>query len=337
MASDLFEHVHITATDSRYPQTLHALIDEFIQHLATTRNLSPKTQKAYASDLESFCRWLAKEEIDVFAITHLELRRYLSYLLKAAYSTSTISRHLSAIRSWYRWFLLRGYTTQNAAAALVSPKIAKRLPKVVSSHTIDELLVHIDTATAKGMRDRAFIEFLFASGARISEVAGVHISDIQFDNRSVRLFGKGRKERMCPLYPEVLEQIRAYIVHARPILLTHKKTHAKDAEDAGASVGASSPTDALFISEQGKPMTSAGLRYVFETYARKEGLPKGITPHTMRHSFATELVNGGADLRSVQEMLGHASLATTQIYTHISVEHMKKEMLRAHPRAERNS
>lgn len=342
MASDLFEHFHITATDSRYPQTLHALIDEFIQHLATTRNLSPRTQKAYANDLDSFCSWLAKEEIDVFAITHLELRRYLSYLLKAAYSTSTISRHLSAIRSWYRWFLLRGYTTQNAAAALVSPKIAKRLPQVVSGHTIDELLVHIDTATAKGMRDRAFIEFLFASGARISEVAGVHISDIQFDNRSVRLFGKGRKERMCPLYPEVLERIRAYIAHARPILLAHKKTRGANPAKSDASASAAAPTpaplqtDALFISEQGKPMTSAGLRFVFESYARKEGLPKGITPHTMRHSFATELLSGGADLRSVQEMLGHASIATTQIYTHISVDHMKEEMLRAHPRAERH-
>ena len=368
MASELYEHFHITPSDTGYEQLLKSLVDEFIQHLKTTRNLSPHTQKGYASDLLSYCSWLAQEQIDVFAIHHYELRRYLAFLARASYSSSTICRHLSAIRAWYRWFLWKEYTTADMASALQSPKIPKRLPQVLSATSVDELLKHIDISTAQGLRDRAFIEFLFATGARISEVAHVEIGDIVFANQSVRLFGKGRKERICPLYPAVLERLRAYIKHARPLLLAHKKSgaagaaapaaddahgrsgapvgnaassasaSARDAAPRGSTAAAASalttpPTTKLFISEHGNPMSSAALRFVFEKYMRTQHLPKGTTPHTMRHTFATELLNGGADLRSVQELLGHASLATTQIYTHVSIEHMKEEMLRAHPRA----
>lgn len=307
----------MSETDARTHEQkeFEASIEGFIDYLANVRKLSPNTVRAYKTDLASYAQWVRLEGVRPLHVTHRQLRGYLADLKRAKYSPRTINRHLSALRALYRWLVHEGCTTQDAAAALASPKIAQTLPHVMSDDDVSRLFETCDLTTATGMRDRAFLEFLYASGARISEASALDIDGISRSEGSVRLFGKGSKERIVPLYKSAFCALDEYMEASRPELLGGKRS------------------PALFISTRGNRMSAGALRTVFERHVDLAGLDSTLTPHAMRHSFATELLGGGADLRSVQELLGHESLSTTQIYTHLSIDRLKEAARQAHPRS----
>lgn len=295
-------------------------VGDYLSHLAQVRNLSPNTVRGYAVDLEAYCAWVERQGLDPLDVTHRQLRGFLAELSRARYSTRTINRHLSAIRGLYRWMLREGLATKDVAAAVASPRQGRALPKTMSDADVRSLLESCDASEAVGVRDRAFLELLYASGARISEISRLDVRDVDFAQAQVRLFGKGSRERIVPLYDACLDWLRAYLGQPRASL--------------AARAGSPDARRALFISTRGNRMSADALRTCFEAHARAAGLDAGLTPHAMRHTYATELLAGGADLRSVQELLGHASLSTTQAYTHLSVDRLKQAARQAHPRGE---
>lgn len=301
------------------PRSLERAVAGYCRHLASVRRLSDNTVRAYRADLLSYAAWARREGVDPLDVTHAELRRYLAELAQAGYSTRTRARRLSALRGLYRWMSREGLCGGEAAAALASPRLARTLPHTMSDADVNALLATCDTTTPAGMRDRAFLELLYASGARVSEVSGLDVGDVDLARGQVSLFGKGSKERIVPLYDVALEWVRRYLEEARPSLVR-----------PGGSGG-----EALLLSTRGNRMSADALRSSFERHVAAAGLDSSLTPHAMRHTFATELLDGGADLRSVQELLGHESLSTTQIYTHLSVDRLRAAASAAHPRASR--
>ncbi|MBP3893008.1 MAG: tyrosine recombinase XerC [Atopobiaceae bacterium] len=301
-------------------ETFEADAKDFIAYIRGTRNLSDNTVRAYETDLQAYIDWLGREGIDGYNVSHRGLRRYLAELTRARYSTRTINRHLSAIRGLYKWLVSQDRTKNDAAAAIASPKMAKSLPKTMGDAEVAALVETCDLEDAEGLRDAAFLELLYATGARISEVSRLDIDDVDLAQSQVRLFGKGSKERVVPIYGRAVEMVRRYQAFSRPRLALRRKK------------GPVPP--ALFLSVRGNRMSADALRTCFERRVAKAGIDGAITPHAMRHTYATELLSGGADLRSVQELLGHESLATTQIYTHLSVERLKEATRQAHPRGE---
>ena len=288
----------------------------YCAYLLEVRHLSPNTVRGYEEDFGSFVSWARREGVAPLNLTHRELRAYLSELSRAGYSVRTVSRRLSALRGLYRWMLREGRCSSAVVAAVTNPKLSKTLPRTMTDADAVALLDACSGEEPVDLRDRAFLELLYATGARIGEVAGLSVSDLDLGSAQVRLFGKGSKERIVPVYERALESVRTYLRHGRPSLVRGDR-----------------PTDALFLSTRGNPMSADALRTRFERRVAEAGLDPSLTPHAMRHTFATELLGGGADLRSVQELLGHESLATTQIYTHLSVERLRAATRAAHPRS----
>lgn len=289
-------------------------LEAFCTMLAVDRNASPNTVRAYRIDLSDYLRWCARSKVDPMRATHRTFRRYLADLDAARYSRRTVNRRLSALRAFYGWLFERGEVAADPTAVVVSPKLARNLPRRIGGTELDSLLTVCDQSTPKGLRDQAVLELMYACGARVGEVANLERGDVNFPARQVRLFGKGSKERIVPLHPLALDTVARYLADARPVL-------------AGPNSG-----DALFLSSRGNPMSADALRKMFKQRCLEAGIDSDMSPHDMRHTFATDLVENGADLRSVQELLGHASLSTTQIYTHLSIAHLKDEHNRAHPR-----
>lgn len=299
-----------------------ALCEEFLDYLTGVRHLSANTVRSYRSDLEQYLQWVRREGVSPLTVSHRELRRFLAEMSQAGYAPKTINRHLSSLRSLYGWLLGEGITSEDSAEAISSRKVARKLPKTLTEKEVERLLSSCDTSTVEGLRDRALLELLYASGARISEVSHLDVADVELGRAAqVHLLGKGSKERIVPLYPVCCSWVERYEREARPTLVEKGKKKA------------TRPMNALFVSTRGARMSAAALRERFELHARLAGLDDEVTPHAMRHTFATELLSGGADLKSVQELLGHASLSTTQIYTHLSVERLKQAAHQAHPRA----
>ncbi len=293
-------------------------VEGFLGFEGDVRGRAANTIKAYRGDLEAFCGWCSRQGVDPLEATHQDLRSYLGELSRAGYSPRTENRHLSAIRGVYGWMCAEGMATSDPAAALASPKQARKLPHTMTDDEVRALLATCDTSCAEGLRDRAFLEMLYATGARIAEVSALDVRDVDFRARQARLFGKGSKERIVPVYEVALDWLQRYLEEGRPELLVRAKV----------------PTSALFVSTRGRRMSAAALRTVFERQVSSAGLDPTLTPHAMRHTYATELLGGGADMRSVQELLGHESLSTTQVYTHLSIERLKDAERLAHPRAE---
>lgn len=298
-----------------------SLVDDFLANLSSVRRLSPNTVCAYEQDLASFIAFSEREGKDPLDLSRAHLRAYLADMVRAGYADRTVNRRLSALRTFTKWLVREGELRPQDTSSIGGRKLAKTLPKTMGDEGARALIESVDTDTPEGLRDRAFLELLYASGARISEVAGLKAKDIRFDEGCVRLFGKGSKERVVPLYPRALEALSAYLDHGRPSLLAKAKK--------------GPPTDSLFVSVRGNPMSAKALRDRFERQVTIAGLNGEFTPHAMRHTFATELLDGGADLRTVQELLGHESLSTTQIYTHLSIERLKDATRQAHPRGTR--
>jgi integrase/recombinase XerD len=298
------------------------LLDDYKSSLAYERGLSVHTQRAYGIDVEAFLRWAHKANLDPLKVTHKQLRSYLAYLDRAAYERSTIKRHLSALRSFYRWAVLAGHLESDPTAVLQAPQAPRYLPHTVSLADAEKLLKVFVPCQENGeqewspqaLRDTALLEFLFSCGARVSEASGLRLDAVNFSAREVKVFGKRSKERLIPLSKGATEALRRYLEEGRPALLQGKQN------------------DFFFVSTRGNVLSTDAIRKIFKKALRLAGLDESLSPHSLRHTFATQLVEGGADMRSVQEMLGHASLSTTQIYTHLSLDHLKQVHAQTHPR-----
>ena len=294
-------------------------VEQFIEYLSKVRNLSENTLRSYQTDLLAFEQWCSREGVEVAKVDHRNLRLYLAYLKQAQYSAKTLNRHLSSLRGFYKWMQREKLIATDPALALSNPRAPRNLPHTMTDSDVNRLLESCDSSTAVGLRDRAFLEFLYATGARISEVATLKLEQIDLHNGTVRLCGKGSKERIVPLYESAIEWLKKYLRSSRPTLLLKDKTGRTHS--------------ALFISVRGNDMSADSLRKVFSSYLAAAGLDSSLSPHAMRHTYATELLGGGADLRIVQELLGHESLSTTQVYTHLSVDRLKEAAKAAHPRS----
>ncbi|MCL5292477.1 MAG: tyrosine recombinase [Actinobacteria bacterium] len=295
------------------------VVDEFLRYLAAERNLSDRTVRSYASDLAQFKSFLERAEWTIDLVDHVFLRRYLAYLQTMRYSRRSIARKLSAIRNYFRYLQNFKGAEGNAADLLSSPKLPKSLPKVIREHTMEELICITD-ASVLGKRDRAILELLYASGIRVGELVGLDLTSIDWAGSRITVFGKGRKERITPVHALSLKTLSSYVRTSRRELLKSRGVE-------GIS------ERALFLNRSGRRLTERGVRVIFRRYADRVGLERGISPHAIRHTFATHMLDHGADLRSVQELLGHVDLSTTQVYTHLSRGKMRDQYLRAHPRA----
>lgn len=306
---------------------LATLVEECLTNLGLEQQFSEHTIRAYRTDLNAFVAWVEGGRVDdVASLQHRDFRRYLASLYARGYAKKTINRHLTSLRVFFRWLVREGYIEENAAAHLLSPQIDRVLPQIASDSALVSMIEQVDTDTPEGERDALMLELLYATGARISELAALCVDDVNLAQGEVRLFGKGRKERIVPLYQAACKRVAHYLKYARPALY-------QSAYQRQSSATIYQEHTALFVSVRGRPMSSDSLRKRFTICRDNAGLSAAITPHTVRHSFATELLGGGADLRSVQELLGHESLSTTQIYTHLSLKQMREAMLKAHPRA----
>lgn len=305
------------ARDASGTGALRDAVGEYVRHLELVRHLSPNTVRAYATDLVAYASWAERAGVDPMTVSHRELRRYLAELGRAGYSSRTVCRHLSALRGLYRWMARDGRCEGEVVSSLPGPKAARTLPSTMSDRDFLRLVGSFDPEGPVGLRDRALLETLYATGGRISEMASLRVGDVDFPQSQARLFGKGSKERVVPLYEGALEWVGRYLERGRPALLSRGR----------------GDTDALFVSTRGNAMSADALRTCFERRVAAAGLGTSATPHTVRHTFATELLGGGADLRTVQELLGHESLSTTQVYTHLSVDRLKDAARRAHPRS----
>lgn len=315
-ASKLHEVKEPTAADA----PLNEAIEEFLGYLSGVEGASPETVRAYRAHLGAYDRFCRREGIEPLGASVRDIRRHLAKMRAAAYAPRTVSAHLSAIRSLFSWALAHGLADSDPAGALESPKLPRDLPRTVNAEQMRRLLEAPDTGSAEGLRDACMLELLYATGARISELARLEVADVDARQRTARLFGKGSRERIVPVDRHALAALSAYLDRGRPELLAHAR------REAG-------PTQRIFVSTRGRPMDAAALRRRFHRLCAAAGLPADLSPHAMRHTFATDLLEGGADLRSVQEMLGHASLSTTQIYTHLTADRLRRAAALAHPRS----
>ncbi|MFC1899145.1 tyrosine recombinase XerC [Chloroflexota bacterium] len=295
---------------------MQQVFNRYVDYLEVERNASPYTVRNYTYDLFSFVKFLKDKDVSSLDdVDRKVLRDYLSHLMEQGSAKSSIARKLSAIRSFYRYLLREEIIQSSPLTNTTSPKLDRRLPSFLSTNEITRLLEAPDLATPQGLRDRAVLELLYASGLRVSELVSLNMEQIELDNREIRVLGKGSKERMVLMGEPAAMAIAVYVSRGRPVLL-------------GAGIA-----DSLFINRYGKRLAVRRVQRVLGKYAKIAGLGKRVYPHMLRHTFATHLLDGGADLRVVQELLGHASLSSTQIYTHVSKSQAKKVYLSAHPLA----
>ena len=309
------------------PQALTA-IDEFCRALRTERNASPHTVRAYRSDLEAYARWAARAGVDALAPTLRELRSYAADLDAAGYARATMNRRISSLKGMFRWRAAADKGRGVSAGALSGPKRPRRLPRVVRPAEMARILavhgpVGLDglprEQSLSDLRDQAVLELLYASGVRVSEACSLSLPDLDLASGQARVLGKGSKERVVFVHSAAVASLAAYLARARPVLALRAPEPAR--------------SDALFLSIRGRRLSPDTVRRMFRNTQLAAGLPGSYTPHDVRHTFATDVLDGGADLRAVQEMLGHASLSTTQIYTHLSPARLKSVHAQAHPRS----
>ena len=297
------------------------------------RDASEHTVRSYDHTVGTYLDWLAQRGVDWRRPARTDLRAYLALLASGSAKTS-VSQRLAAIRSFHRWAARAGFAAGDPWGGIATPRLPRRLPKVLEVEQIDRLLGVTDGPDeAISLRDRAIVEVAYAAGLRISELAGAAASSLDLRRGELRVMGKGRKERIGLLGRPAVAALEAYLEEGRPALLARRR--GADAADAAAAAAAD--PDVLFLNHVGAPIGVRGLRYRIDRLCRAAGLPEGVSPHTLRHSFATHLLDGGADLRVVQELLGHESLATTQVYTHVSPGRLRSAYLAAHPRASRGA
>ena len=299
-------------SDGRTPEEL---VDRFLRHLSVERSASPHTVRAYSADLTRYLEWAQRSGLDPIRLTHRQMRIYLAELDQARYSRRTIARRLSALRSFFSYLMAEGLVESDPSSVLLTPKLPARLPRLVPNDVIDAMLQAPDIATPVGLRDQALLELLYATGARVSEVSGLTLSDLDLSQGQITVMGKGSKERLLPIHRAAVAKLRDYLAEGRPQLARP-----------------SSP-DRVFLSSRGLPLSSDAIRRVFKRHLAAAGAAATLSPHVMRHTFASHLLEAGADLRTVQELLGHVALSTTQIYTHLSSKRLQDVHRTTHPRA----
>jgi len=297
---------------------MYRYIDKFITYLKVERESSPHTIVNYSADLKDFNKFLnpksddkteGEREFEISKIDYLLLRKYLAYIKTKGYSKRTVARKLASLRSFFRFLYKEGYIKVNPITSLSTPKLDKKLPIFLDEKEAVKLVEAPRGRDPGSLRDKAVLETLYSTGIRVGELVGMNAENIDFISGVVKVRGKGKKERLAPIGDKALRSIRDY--------LDRRKGNSK----------------AVFLNKSGARITDRGIRRIVGKYIHIASLRENISPHTLRHSFATHLLNKGADLRSVQELLGHANLSTTQIYTHVTTERLKSVYEKAHPRA----
>lgn len=297
---------------------MYRYIDKFITYLKVERESSPHTVVNYSVDLKDFNKFLnpksdnkaeGQGEFEISKIDYLLLRKYLAHIKTKGYSKRTVARKLASLRSFFRFLYKEGYIKVNPITSLSTPKLDKKLPIFLDEKEAVKLVETPRGQDPGSLRDKAVLETLYSTGIRVGELVGMNVENIDFISGVVKVCGKGKKERLAPIGDKALRSIRAYLDKRRR------------------------NTKAVFLNKSGARITDRGIRRIVGKYIHIASLRENVSPHTLRHSFATHLLNKGADLRSVQELLGHANLSTTQIYTHVTTERLKSVYEKAHPRA----
>lgn len=295
-----------------------ATISSFLTHVRVEKGLASNTVSAYKRDLAKFELFARKRKVQLVDVTREDLVDFLAGLYREKLESRTVARHLVTLRNFFRFAQVQELVPSDPAANLESPKIRRSLPGYLRLEEVERLLEQPDEKTALGVRDRAMLEVLYSTGLRVSELIGLRVPDLDPKAGCVRCIGKGDKERIVPVGRKALAMVEKYLRHGRPNLLGRNKAPA---------------STALFVNRRGGRLSRVGVWKILSAYGRRAGLRTALTPHMLRHSFATHLLERGADLRSVQLMLGHADISTTQIYTHVVEERLKQIYKAHHPRA----
>ena len=292
--------------------------EAFVQYLRYERNMSPETIRAYEKDLYQFLRFFSKgsgQPINPTGITTLQVREFLAALKERNYQKTTVVRKLATIRSFYKFLMRKGHVTTNPLIDIETPKVEKKLPHFLSTEEVEKLLNAPQGNSFQAVRDRAILETLYSTGLRVSELTALNVSDLDFTAEVIKARGKGRRERVVPVGSFALQAIKRYVeVRAQVPRINEEEP------------------DALFLNRFGDRLSSRSIRKILDKYIKVTGLNEKTSPHTLRHSFATHLLNRGANLRMVQELLGHKHLSTTQIYTHVTTQGMQQQYEQAHQR-----
>jgi len=291
--------------------------DAFAAYLFEVRNDDADTVEAYVRDVRQFAEFLKREDFGEYVDVSDRVAKFYVSELANRYKPSSAARKIASLRTFYAYLLEEGAVRNNPFLAVRPPKVEKRLPRFVYDEEIEAIFEAIDTSSDRGMRDLALLETLYATGVRVGELVTLSTRDVSFDNRTMLIHGKGRKDRLVPIGERLVEVLREYFLGSRKNLMKQKK-HTR-----------------IFINLRGDPLTARGVRHVLNEILRRAGEYRKITPHTLRHTFASHLLSRGADLRSVQEMLGHSHISSTQVYTDIPEEDLKRRYLEAHPRAKK--
>jgi len=298
------------------------VIDKFLNYLVVEKGFSENTKFAYQNDLHQLASFVEEEAArrgtipPWAAFDRQSMLRYLLELKERRYAATTVARKVAAIKSFFGFLVAEGILRDNPTRDVPSPKVGKSLPRPISIAQARLLLEQPSKlSTPEAKRDRAMLELLYATGMRASELVSLNLADIDIEGGYVRCFGKGHKERLIPIYRQAALVLKEYLTEARPHLVRN------------------SEEKALFLNRRGERLTRQGLWQILKGHAKEAGLEAQVTPHTLRHSFATHMLSGGADLRSVQELLGHANISTTQVYTHLTTDHIRRAYEKSHPRA----
>ena len=294
-------------------------IEGFKSYLSVEKNFSEHTLNAYCSDIVSYILWL--DNISCIDVDFNKLREYLHFIQRFDYKKTTIARKTASIRTFYKYLFRERYIDSNPAISLSAPKRPKSLPKFLTTDEIEKILNNIKIDTPAGFRNRVILELLWATGMRVSELSNLNFGDLNIDENEIRVFGKGAKERIVLISDRAKQYLVQYISTVRRLLAP------------GYNIGEINDNSPLFINNTGFRLQNKTIRTAINDVVEKIELPKKVTPHVFRHSFATHLIENGADLRVVQELLGHAGISNTQIYTHISMKHMQDVYENAHPHA----
>ncbi|TET76902.1 MAG: tyrosine recombinase XerC [Dehalococcoidia bacterium] len=295
---------------------MEELLKRYVKHLELERSISPLTVRNYTGDIQGFLDFLGNNGVDSLdKVSRSTMRLYLGWLHEQGIARASISRKLSALRSLYRYLARENLVDAEPLSTLSSPKLEKRLPTFLTHEEMAWLIEAPDTSTPYGLRDRAILELLYAAGVRVSEIVALDLKDIDLGSRQIRVWGKGSKERMVLMGRPAAEALKLYLDLGR-IKLEGKAY-----------------TQAVFLNRFGERIVVRRIQHIIKKYARQAGLEMRVFPHIMRHTFATHLLDGGADLRVVQDLLGHARLSSTQIYTHVTQSQIRRNYLAAHPRS----
>lgn len=292
-------------------------IDKFIEYLKYQRNYSDFTCNNYKKDLNEYNSFILSNKINYKNMDYNEAKEYVIYLNKKNDAKSTISRKLSSLRTFYKYLVLNNKVESNPFLLVSSPKKEKRIPKFINYNNIEEILNVPNIKTKEGQRERVILEVLYASGVRVSELVNIKLKDIDFSNKNILIFGKGSKERLVSFGDYALEYINLYLKEGRNLLLDGVKS------------------DYLIVGKKSEKLTTRRVEQIIDDIIKRTSIKLNITPHMFRHTFATHLLDNGCDLLVVQELLGHASLSSTEIYTHVSNEHLREVYLKCHPRNKR--